>query len=160
MQNQITTALVSDIEGIQKLLNEVDALHLKLLPSHFKNLKNGRRKKEIEDWVLNKKCLYLVCKDGEEIIGILNARIANTPTLPFIRKIKTMVIETLVVSKKKRNTGIGSELLSHAEAWAIRKRAKRITLNVFVKNETAIEFYQNKRFKDVSVKMEKEIRSQ
>ena len=160
MKKLLSIASVSDIEGIRKLFIEVDELHLKLLPFHFKSQKNGRRKAEVEDWIDKKDRLFLVCKSGKEIVGLLNARISSAPTLPFIKKVKTMVIETLVVSKKERKRGIGNDLLSQAEAWAIQKKVQRLTLNVFVKNESALEFYKNRHYQEVSVKMEKEIRKE
>jgi ribosomal protein S18 acetylase RimI-like enzyme len=59
------------------------------------------------------------------------------------------------VNPKHRRQGIGSALLYHAESWARARGDRQITLQVFLKNETAINLYHKLGYQPYSLLMQK-----
>ncbi|MCH1546931.1 MAG: GNAT family N-acetyltransferase [Flavobacteriaceae bacterium] len=57
---------------------------------------------------------------------------------------KSMHLEDLIITKEKRNCGVGTLLLSQIINYARKENIKRVSWEVINWNENAIEFYLNK----------------
>jgi len=57
---------------------------------------------------------------------------------------KSMHLEDLIITKEKRNCGVGTLLLSQIINYARKEKIKRVSWEVINWNENAIEFYLNK----------------
>ena len=55
-----------------------------------------------------------------------------------------MHLEDLIITKEKRNCGVGTLLLSQIINYARKENIKRVSWEVINWNENAIEFYLNK----------------
>ena len=64
-------------------------------------------------------------------------------------------IDDICVSKNYRNQNIGSHLLVYIEKLAKNMNIKRIELDVWSFNETAINFYQKNKFTPKTIRYEK-----
>lgn len=63
-------------------------------------------------------------------------------------------IDELYIQDDARGKGIGSQLMSTAIDWIKHRGAKRITLNVFNWNDSAIKFYESHNFKPYATSYE------
>ncbi len=67
----------------------------------------------------------------------------------------TAWLTTLVVEEEARGRGIGSALMTHAEKWAIRHGAVRISLTSALHRERAHEFYKARDYEQTGVRLTK-----
>ncbi len=64
-------------------------------------------------------------------------------------------LTSLVVEEKARGQGVGSALVLHAEDWAIRHGALRISLTSALHREQAHEFYKTRDYEHTGVRLTK-----
>jgi GNAT superfamily N-acetyltransferase len=67
----------------------------------------------------------------------------------------TAWLTTLVVEEEARGQGVGSALVAHAEEWAIRHGAVRISLTSALHRERAHEFYIARDYEQTGVRLTK-----
>lgn len=66
-------------------------------------------------------------------------------------------VSTLAVAKNAEGKGVAKKLMLHAEEWAKSKGYKQLVLNVFSRNERALNFYSHLNYEKEIVKMVKEL---
>lgn len=102
---------------------------------------NGERKEGIAYVLLrifiNRKRMhtFIAEKDGE-FVGFI------TVLFPKFKKLRRNAYLTLSVKKGERGQGIGTKLIEKAEAFARERHARRLELDVFAKNESAVHLYE------------------
>ena len=64
-------------------------------------------------------------------------------------------LTTLVVDEKARGQGIGSTLVTRAEAWAIQHGAPRISLTSALHRKHAHDFYKTRNYEHTGVRLTK-----
>jgi GNAT superfamily N-acetyltransferase len=67
----------------------------------------------------------------------------------------TAWLTTLVVEEEARGRGVGSALVAHAEEWAIRHGAVRISLTSALHRERAHDFYKARDYEQTGVRLTK-----
>ncbi len=87
---------------------------------------------ELARFVLHPKSQTWVAEEGKKILGFVVA--GEEP-----RRVAHIV--TLDVDQRARRRGIGSALMTAAEAWAARKKLRLIYLETAAENFTAQQFY-------------------
>ena len=157
-KTEIARAKLKDTEEIRALFKHIDGQHARLLPKHFKNLKGGRSDREISSLINEKSALCLLGKIDGKIVGIITAKLKHTPAIEIIRRTKFVSIENLIVDPEYRKKGLGKSLLLEVEKWAKKKKAIRVSLNVYAKNTEAVKFYGQTKYEPVSIRFEKTIK--
>lgn len=79
----------------------------------------------------------LVAREGSDILAMVNLLFTVSTALGE----RVALLEDMIVSPSARGSGIGSELLSHAIAFAQASGCKRITLLTDRENKSAQRFY-------------------
>jgi ribosomal protein S18 acetylase RimI-like enzyme len=135
-----------DWPGAQSLLREVDDLHAALAPSFFRS--SPRVELEWRRLLSDPNAVAVVAVEQNfsaplaPLIGMVSARVYDTPAEPAMLPRRRAHVETLVVAARCRRRGIGRRLLVAAGDWARARGAVEIVLTAWEGNEAADAFYQ------------------
>jgi len=138
---------LSDKPGIIKILSQTNAYHAGLQPDVFNVLPPESLLPEgwLEEIYVSETRNIFLGVQGEEIIGLVQFAILETDD--ELEKIKKWVhINEIVVSEAHRGTGAGRKLIEAVEQFAKKNGAKRMQLEVWENNESAIRFYERSGF--------------
>jgi ribosomal protein S18 acetylase RimI-like enzyme len=153
----IRPAKEADSEKLQALFQENDRHFARLLPGDFRAVPVPRPRRAILDWIAERNGLLLVCDRGGEIVGCLRASLELPASARAAKPARTLKVHDLIVSRRMRNSGIGSALMAEAESWARRRRARRVQLEVLARNHEAVSFCDELGFETLSASLEKRI---
>jgi len=129
--------------GVQALLREVDELHAALAPSFFRSA--PRAELEWRRLLADPNALAEVAVEASPaapLVGMVSARVYDTPAEPSMLPRRRAHVETLVVAARCRRRGIGRRLLSSAGEWARARGAVEIVLTTWEGNDAADAFYE------------------
>jgi ribosomal protein S18 acetylase RimI-like enzyme len=132
-----------DWPDVQALLREVDELHAALAPSFFRSA--PRAELEWRRLLSDPNALATVAVDpgpAVPLVGLVAARVYDTPAEPSMLPRRRAHVETLVVAARSRRRGIGRRLLAAAGEWAKARGAVEIVLTAWAGNEAADAFYE------------------
>ena len=87
--------------------------------------------------------------DGR-VIGAVTVRVFDTPADPSMVPRRRAHVDTLVVDRRHRRTGVGSRLMEAAAAWGSARGAVELVLTVWAGNSGAEAFYRNLGYHDLS----------
>ena len=152
----IRRALISDMQGINKLLNQVLMVHHNGRPDLFKaNVKKYTDEELIEIVEDNNKPIFVAVDDNEEVLGYAFCVFQQYINNNILTDIKTLYIDDLCVDEEKRGMHIGKALYEYVVEYAKSENCYNITLNVWSCNESAMKFYEHCGFVPQKVGMEK-----
>ena len=98
----------------------------------------------------------IVAEQDGVIIGHILGCIQKRP--PIFKTSHQAHITDIVVTSRKRNKGVGTELLDAFSKWAREKKMKYVTLDVLPENKSGIKFYQKQGFNTILLKQRKILR--
>lgn len=145
-----------DHDKLTYLFCEIEEFHRLKAPWKF-----SKPKKEVFpiDYFLkilsNKDALFLIAKEKNEIIGFVFGAIRGASDIPILKKRKYFHIDTLMVKKEYRKSGIGKKLMKKIENSVRDLGIKELELEVWNFNTNAIAFYENIDYKPYIKKMRK-----
>lgn len=96
-----------------------------------------------------------VASINDEIIGYIYVKI-NDPKLNG-EKYKEAFIDALYVKDEYRNKGVATSLIKEAKQYAIKKEAKKISINVISDNEIALKLYYKLGFYNFSFRLKQNL---
>lgn len=132
-----------------------DELLTKLFHSERKFYDNIREDYVVKEWfekVYNKKNnAIFVAKCDKKIVGYIYCRVDSIENGPTIEL--EALIDGLYVDEEFRKQGIATALLDMAKQWAKEMNVKYLFLNVFEKNENAMNLYYKNCFEDCEKKL-------
>ena len=152
----IRRALISDMPGINKLLNQVLMVHHNGRPDLFK----ANVKKYTEEELANiieddTKPIFVAVDEKEEVLGYAFCVFQQHINNNILTDIKTLYIDDLCVDEDKRGMHIGKTLYDYVVEFAKTEKCYNITLNVWSCNESAMMFYESCGLVPQKVGMEK-----
>lgn len=152
----IRRALISDMQGINKLLNQVLMVHHNGRPDLFKaNVKKYTDEELTEIIEDNNKPIFVAVDDNEEVLGYAFCVFQQYINNNILTDIKTLYIDDLCVDEEKRGMHIGKALYEYVVEYAKSENCYNITLNVWSCNESAMKFYEHCGLVPQKVGMEK-----
>ncbi len=152
----IRRALISDMQGINKLLNQVLMVHHNGRPDLFKaNVKKYTDEELAEIIEDNNKPIFVAVDDNEEVLGYAFCVFQQYINNNILTDIKTLYIDDLCVDEEKRGSHIGKALYEYVVEYAKSENCYNITLNVWSCNESAMKFYEHCGLVPQKVGMEK-----
>ena len=147
MDVSIRRAAQRDFEGLCALYAEVDALHRDAVPGVFR-VPDGppRTRAFISGIIADENAALLVAESKGRVVGLVCARIRQSPDIPILTPRRLARIEEIVVSGSAQRQGIGCALLNGAGQWALGKGVNQIELTVWEFNKAGIAFYEKQGF--------------
>ncbi|KON90004.1 alanine acetyltransferase [Sporosarcina globispora] len=97
--------------------------------------------------------IFVAEEETGELLGFLEVK----PHKDFLSGIEQGNIVAIAVSSKGEGKGIGKRLMEKAEEWAHQNGYHQLVLNVFAKNDRAVNFYKHLNYETEVLKMVKEI---
>ena len=141
---RVRRARRDDWSAVCELLREADDLHATLAPDYFRSAPRGP-----EEWLRlmeeDSGAVFVADPgggDGRGAIGVLVARIYDTPDNPAMVPRRRLHIETVVVSGKHRRRGVGRRLMEEGALWGRGQGAVEVVLTTWVGNADADAFYE------------------
>ena len=151
----IRKAIVTDIEKILFLEDQVFEIHLKARPDYVKNksVNYDYLKKIIEE---NNKEIF-IAEENNEVIGFCIIHIYELKNHPIFHDMINIEIENICVDKNHRKKGTGKRLFEEVKLFAKNNNARFIELTVWEFNQNAKKFYENMGMKIRENRMEYKI---
>jgi ribosomal protein S18 acetylase RimI-like enzyme len=158
MQIAIRPATAHNLDELNEIIEEVDALHRKQMPHILQKPHGSPRDREyMLELLADESHGIFIAEAGGELLGFVQVAIRDTPPIPILVPRRFAAVENLVVSSASRRMGIGRALMHRVERWAEEKGATEIELNVYEFNQSAFSFYRSLGYVTTSRKMEKRL---
>lgn len=148
-----------DIEGILKLLIQVDMVHHNGRPDVFKGPATKYNADELREILKDDTKPVFVCVDDngqeEKVAGHAFCIHTQIPDHPVMTDIRTLYVDDICVDEAERGRHIGKKLYEHVYDYAKKEGFYNITLNVWTCNPGAVKFYEAMGLEPQKIGMEK-----
>lgn len=139
----IRRAVISDMPGINKLLNQVLMVHHNGRPDLFKANVKKYTDEELAEIIENdQKPIFVAVDDYNEVLGYAFCVYQQHINDNILTDVKTLYIDDLCVDEDKRGLHIGKQLYDYVVDFARKNDFYNLTLNVWSCNESAMKFYE------------------
>ena len=140
---EIRRATAADIEGIDKLLHQVNMVHHNGRPDLFK----AGGKKYTDEQLLalladDTRPVFAAVDEAGHVLGYAFCILQQHPDDNILTDIKTLYIDDLCVDENIRGQHIGRRLYEYVKQYAKETGCYNLTLNVWACNESARKFYE------------------
>lgn len=140
---EIRKARKDDLNGIEKLLVQVNNLHVELRPDIFVANAVKYDEEKFDALISSDKTPVFVAVDDEgKVLGHLFCSIRDYKQVAVYKDFKTLFIDDLCVDETTRGQGVGKALYEFAIGYAREKGCYDVTLNVWEGNKSARAFYE------------------
>lgn len=139
---EIRRAGLEDIEGIKRLLLQVNNVHADGRPDLFKHDKRKYTDPELKALLADDTRPVFAAVDGTSLLGYAFCVVTDHTPDNNLTDIKTLYIDDLCVDETARGKHIGTSLYGHVKKWAKENGFYNITLNVWSCNKSAEAFYK------------------
>ena len=141
--SKIRKATESDIDGILKLLLQIDKIHNEARPDIFKGPAYKYNKEELKELFENEKTpVFVYVDEHDNVLGHAFCVCKQEVNHNVLTDIKTLYIDDICVDENMRGKKIGKSLYDFVVDYAKENDFYNITLNVWECNPGAIEFYK------------------
>lgn len=141
--NTVRRAKEEDIQGILKLLVEVDMVHHNGRPDIFKGPATKYNEEQLGEIIRDDKTPVFVCvDDGGKVLGHAFCIYKQVLNDNILTDIKTLYIDDICVEETARGQHIGRSLYDFVMDFAKAEGFYNVTLNVWSCNPGAISFYE------------------
>lgn len=138
----IRRAKKEDIEGINKLLMQVEEIHRKIRPDIFKKDAKKYTDKELEEIINSEDTPIFVYIGERQPLGYAFCIFETVKDDVLLKDRKTLYIDDLCVDENIRGKHIGNMLYEHVLDFAKKSGCYNVTLNVWNGNDSAEGFYK------------------
>ena len=139
----VRRAQLKDIPGILELLVQVDMVHHNGRPDLFRGPATKYNAAELEEILKDEKTpVFVSVSDEGTLKGHAFCVFKQRLDHPVQTDIKTLYIDDICVNEAFRGQGVGRELYQYVLEFAKSQGCYNITLNVWVCNPGAMEFYK------------------
>ncbi|MBQ7794579.1 MAG: GNAT family N-acetyltransferase [Clostridia bacterium] len=150
----IRKATKEDLDGVNSLLYQVQAIHAAGRPDLFKKGAKKYTDEEIIALMNDEKTPIFIYVDGGKVLGYSFCSLQQHLNSNSLTDIKTLYIDDLCVDENARGQHIGKALYDFTVNFAREQGCYNLTLNVWSLNESAQKFYDRLGMKPQKVGME------
>lgn len=138
----IRKADTQDLDAVCRLAAQINRQHHQAMPDLFRGEVDSASERAFwaERMEGEDRALLLAVRDGQTL-AFATLMAQTSPPLPFLQPRRICRIGTIVVDEAHQGQGIGSRLLTAAEAWGREQGADEIRLEVMQFNQSAQDFY-------------------
>ncbi|MBQ8555537.1 MAG: GNAT family N-acetyltransferase [Clostridia bacterium] len=150
-QSIIRPARAGDYPQVEKLMQQVQALHVSWRPDIYKPCETVLAYDHFLDAAA--KGTMLVAELDGEIVGLLSCMERHVESARQVTR-DVLFIDVMVVAESYRGQGIGRQMFDHLKLLAKEKHCDGIELQVNARNAAAFEMYRHCGFSVKSINME------
>ena len=151
---EIRRAQKKDVEGILKLLVQVNMVHHVGRPDLFKGPTTKYSKEELNELILQDDKPIFVCVQDEEVLGHAFCVFQEHKGERLLEDCKTLYIDDICVDECARGKHIGTALFRFVKQYAASVGCHNLTLNVWEGNDAAAAFYRSMGMHTLKTSME------
>ncbi len=140
--SEIRRAEKKDLDGIRKLLYQVNQLHADGRPDLFKSGGIKYTDAEILEIIGDDRRPVFVFAPEDRVLGYVFCVLEETKETASLRPLRTLYIDDLCVDETARGQHIGQRLYQRAVQLARDSGCARVTLHAWNFNEKAFGFYE------------------
>lgn len=140
----IRRAMQKDMEGINRLLNQVLMVHHNGRPDIFKaNVKKYTDEELALIMGDDSRPIFVTVDEEDKVLGYAFCMFQQHVNNNILTDIKTLYIDDLCVEEALRGQHIGRQLYDYVVDYAKEQSCYNLTLNVWSCNESAMKFYES-----------------
>lgn len=152
----IRRAQEKDLEGINKLLQQVLLVHHIGRPDLFKAEGKKYNDEELLEIIHDDtRPIFVGVNEDDQVMGYAFCIFQQHLNSGALTDIKTLYIDDLCVDENIRGQHIGKQLYEYVLDFAKEQGCYNVTLNVWAKNESAMKFYEKCGLVPQKIRMEK-----
>lgn len=151
---QIRPAECGDIDGILKLLHQVQNVHADGRPDLFKHGGAKYTAHELEDILSDNHKPIFVAVQQNQVLGYIFCAFQIQQGNTSLQPIWDFYIDDLCIDENLRHSGVGKMLYDYAKDFAVANHFDRITLHAWECNQNAVGFYEHLGLKPYYIAME------
>lgn len=141
---QIRRAGEQDMDGINKLLNQVLTVHHKGRPDLFKSNTKKYMDGELLDLIADdNRPIFVGVDEAGQVMGYAFCVFQSHENDNILTDIKTLYIDDLCVDETLRGQHVGKQLYEYVLNFAREQGCYNVTLNVWECNPGAKKFYES-----------------
>ena len=153
---QIRRAENKDLDGINKLLNQVLMVHHNGRPDLFKaNVKKYNDEQLLDIIGNDERPIFVGVNENGKVMGYAFCVFENHKDDNILTPIKTLYIDDLCVDEALRGQHVGNQIYEYVLAFAKESGCYNVTLNVWECNPSAKKFYEAMGLVPYKIGMEK-----
>lgn len=142
---QIRSARFSDLEILNTLMFELHDYHHKKQPKHIKTANDIEKEKSIALYLDNPECLVYVATEHDVIIGFITGHFCELSSV-ISKPISMGSIDELYIIPEKRHLKVASQLMNKIELMFEDLGVKRVFVEVWQFNQSALSLYKKNGF--------------
>ena len=150
-QPQIRYASIADYDGVEKIMKQVQELHVNLRPDIYQPIDVVLPYQEFCKAVEQR--TLIVAEQNEDVVGVVSYIHRHIESDKQVTR-DVMFIDCMAVDEQLRGRGIGRKLFEFAKNILHKKSFDGLELQVNARNQSARRFYENYGFKEKSINME------
>ncbi len=152
----IRKAKQKDIPTIIDLLIQVNMVHHNNRPDIFNGPATKYDKEELIVMMEDANTpIFVYTNEEDQVLGYAFCIFIQHKDDAILTDIKSLYIDDLCVDKDARGQHIGQKLYDYVVEYAKEKECYNVTLNVWAKNQSAIDFYKRMGLEPQKIGMEK-----
>ncbi|MBD3894995.1 GNAT family N-acetyltransferase [Halomonas sp. ML-15] len=152
----IREAREADLPSIYRLSDAINMEHHVNMPKDF--IKPDGNHDDESYWrrfLEDDSSAVFVAERNANVVGVISVSVSNKAPFPFLVSRPRAYVATIVLDKAFRGQGIGRHLMSAAEDFAKAKGASDIRLEVMAFNASALAFYEELGYENMSYRLMK-----
>ncbi len=153
----IRRAEIKDIDRLNDLLYQVQALHADGRPDIFKHGAKKYTSEELTAIIKNDETPIFVCEEEGIVMGYAFCIYQYTPDSPGLHERRVLYIDDLCVDEPYRRRHIGRQLFDYVLDTARATGCQSVTLNVWRVNPAAEAFYRKLGMQPLKTTMETQL---
>ncbi|MCR5249916.1 MAG: GNAT family N-acetyltransferase [Lachnospiraceae bacterium] len=139
----VRRAQTKDIDGILKLLVQVDMVHHEGRPDLFKGPATKYNAEELAGILADEDTPVFVCVDeNEKVLAHAFCICKQVKDSAVLTDVRTLYIDDICVDEEARGKHVGSMIYNEVLRYAKEQGFYNITLNVWACNPGAMKFYE------------------
>lgn len=144
---EIREAGAADYDNYCRLVTEIDVLHARNAPRHFRMPEPAGRSLEYFRALLSHpEGAVFFAEEAGTAQGFVRVRLERVPDIPVLVPKTQGYIADLAVGLNFQRRGVGRALLARAKKWAAERGASELSLSVAAFNEGARKMYEKEGF--------------
>ncbi len=157
MPIEIRPARRVELEKVNALRRQVNALHVAGRPEHFKPGFGPELQVRLYEAFDSERFGVIVAAEGADILGFALVQYVHRPEGPYTLPLDFYHVEEFGVDAAHRRRGVATALVTHMKADAKARGFTRLDLDVWAFNDSALAFYEAAGFTTYRRYMELEV---
>ncbi len=143
---RVRIANYDDLESLNSMMYELHDYHHRNEPDHIKSADESLELKNITHYLDSPDCLVYVAEMNEEVVGFVTGHFCELTSI-ISQPVFMGSVDELWVCPSFRQQGIAQALCDKLDKRFAEYGVKRVFVEVWDFNQSAIAFYQKARFK-------------